>query len=68
LGSGYAAGDLWGCSGAWYSGEWHDSRAETYISHVQASLSTKPWLAATWAEEKPSCDPTYGCPGGTVLP
>jgi hypothetical protein len=68
LGTGYAAGDLWGCSGAWYSGEWHDSRAETYISHVQASLSTKPWLAATWAEEKPSCDPTYGCPGGTVLP
>jgi len=67
LGTGYSAGDLWGCAGAWYSGGWHDSRAETYISHVQAAESTKPWLASTYASEKPSCDPTFGCPGPSTL-
>src|SRR5262249_18015308 len=25
LGNGYAAGDLWGCIGRWFSGGWHDS-------------------------------------------
>jgi hypothetical protein len=63
LGTGYQAGDLWGCAGAWYSGGWHDSGATTYISHVQANLSAEPWLTASFASEKPACSPTYGCPG-----
>ncbi len=67
LGSSYKAGDLWGCAGAWYSGNWHDSAAETYISHVQNALSTKPWLAPGFASDKPSCSPTYGCPGTDPL-
>jgi hypothetical protein len=62
LGANYGAGDLWGCAGAWYSGAWHDSGAETYISHVQAAMSATPWLAASFYTEKPPCDPTYGCP------
>jgi hypothetical protein len=63
LGTGYQAGDLWGCAGAWYSGGWHDSAANTYISHVQGNESVEPWLTASFATEKPSCSPTYGCPG-----
>jgi hypothetical protein len=67
LGTGYTAGDLWGCAGAWYSGGWHDSQAETYISHVQTNQSALPWLAVSFASQKPSCDPTYGCPGPSTL-
>jgi hypothetical protein len=63
LGTGYHAGDLWGCAGAWFSGGWHDSGANTYISHVQANENAEPWLTASFATEKPPCNRTYGCPG-----
>ena len=42
----YAAGDLWGCVGQWYSGYWHDSGAELYISHVQTKLTDHAWTTA----------------------
>jgi hypothetical protein len=58
----YAAGDIWGCVGAWYAGDWHSSDANGYISRVQAELANFTWLAADWASIKPSCSPTYGCP------
>jgi hypothetical protein len=67
LGSSYQAGDLWGCAGAWYSGSWHDSAANTYISHVQSEMSAKPWLAPDFATDKPPCSSTYGCPGPDPL-
>jgi hypothetical protein len=63
LGSSYTAGDLWGCVGAWYSGGWHDSAADGYAQRVQDAINTQPWLTSTFAATKPSCDPTYGCPG-----
>ncbi len=62
LGASYTAGDLWGCIGAWYDGNWHDSAANTYISKVQAALTTEPWLAGNFAAIKPECDVTFGCP------
>jgi autotransporter family porin len=40
----YIPGDLWGCIGAWYSGKWHDSGAETYITAVERHLASKEWL------------------------
>lgn len=40
----YLPGDLWGCVGAWYSGKWHDSGAETYITSVRGHLASKEWL------------------------
>lgn len=45
----YRAGDLWGCVGAWYSGNWHDAEAgahsaETYIESAQKWEATAPWL------------------------
>ena len=35
---------FWGCIGVWYSGQWYDSGAQTYISNVKSYLASKPWL------------------------
>ena len=64
----YAAGDIWGCVGAWYAGDWHSAAADGYISRVQTELANFTWLQAGWPSDKPSCDPTYGCPGPDPLP
>jgi len=46
----YHAGDIWGCVGAWYSGNWHDGSpgeprsAEGYISRAKHWEKVKPWL------------------------
>lgn len=40
----YAAGDMWGCMGRWYSGSWHDSGADAYIAEVKNDYNTKPWV------------------------
>ena len=50
LGAGYHAGDIWGCVGAWYSGEWLAGAAdipglaEHYIAQVRDWYDTRPWL------------------------
>jgi autotransporter family porin len=41
--SSYAAGDLWGCVGQWYSGGWHDPDAQTYITRIKGFVATHPW-------------------------
>jgi hypothetical protein len=43
LGSGYRAGDLWGCLGRWHSGEWYSQDARAYINRVRQFLISKPW-------------------------
>lgn len=45
----YSSGDLWGCVGAWYSGDWHDGAVgqpsgEDYIQRAKGWYATKPWL------------------------
>jgi autotransporter family porin len=46
----YHAGDLWGCVGAWYSGNWLDGAAtqagsgENYIAGARHFDKTRPWL------------------------
>lgn len=45
----YQAGDLWGCVGAWYSGNWHDGPAqghggENYLLRAQYWDKVRPWL------------------------
>jgi hypothetical protein len=45
----YRAGDLWGCVGAWYSGDWHDGPVrgpggESYLVRAEYWLSDRPWL------------------------
>jgi hypothetical protein len=44
LGTGYAAGDAWGCIGSWFSGDWHSAAANGYISRVQNDLNSQAWL------------------------
>ena len=39
----YAAGDLWGCLGVWFSGRWHTPAAEGYIAKVQDYLTQRVW-------------------------
>lgn len=58
------AGDLWGCVGSWYSGDWHSSAANGYISRVQGQMNNHTWLQAEFdnASAQFSCDPKYGCP------
>lgn len=40
---GYAAGDVNGCVGAWFSGEWFDDLAVMYLADVGANLDNRPW-------------------------
>ena len=42
-GATYAAGDVWGCVGVWFSGRWHTAPAETYIAAVQDWLNQRIW-------------------------
>ena len=39
----YAAGDLWGCVGAWFSGRWYTQPSVTYIAAVQDYLNDRIW-------------------------
>ena len=34
---------LWGCVGSWFSGEWYDAGARSYITEVQSRLATRNW-------------------------
>lgn len=36
-------GDLWGCIGAHYSGQWRDEPALAYVARVQAHLERRAW-------------------------
>ena len=40
----YAAGDVWGCLGLWFSGRWHTPGANDYIAAVQDYLNQRIWL------------------------
>ena len=60
---GYAAGDMWGCVGSWYSGDWHSPGAQRYVGRVRADLAARHWLEPEWPEVGPSCSSAYGCPG-----
>jgi hypothetical protein len=45
----YRSGDLWGCVGAWFSGDWYDGRVGTrsavdYVDRAKTWYDAKPWL------------------------
>ncbi len=44
LGNGYQAGDIWGCVGRWFSGDWYKT-SQQYIASVQAIQARKDWLS-----------------------
>ena len=45
LGNGYHAGDVWGCVGRWFSGDWYEG-SQDYIASVQSMKANKVWLNA----------------------
>ena len=60
----YAKGDLWGCVGAWYAGDWRSDSALGYIGRVRTELRNRTWLDPDWKRVRPGCSPTFGCPRG----
>jgi hypothetical protein len=61
----YKAGDLWGCVGNWYAGEWRTTRALGYVHRVRRELRHRTWLESDWKNIGPSCSSAYGCPRGS---
>lgn len=45
--SGYRSGDLWGCLGRWYEGDWRSASAVGYIGRVQTAINAQVW-ASEW--------------------
>ena len=60
----YRAGDLWGCIGAWYAGQWHSPAANAYIAKVQRAERNLVWLSPGFdnAKQQAHCTAAYGCP------
>jgi hypothetical protein len=48
-GAPYAAGDLWGSIGAWFSGRWHVAGGEAYVARVQDYLKRRIWRTPEFA-------------------
>lgn len=44
----YAAGDLEGCLGVWFSGRWYVPRAVTYIGEVRDIKNSRTWESANF--------------------
>ena len=42
-GQDYAAGDVWGCVGKWFTGRWYTQGAKDYIAAVQSYVDKKIW-------------------------
>ena len=61
-GTGYRAGDIWGCVGEWYAGAWHSSPANDYIAKVRTEFARRIWLHASFRHGQFQCDPVKGCP------
>ena len=60
----YGAGDLGGCVGVWYAGDWQTPAALHYEALVRSAAAEHPWLSRTWAQERPPCSSQDGCPTG----
>jgi hypothetical protein len=60
-------GDLWGCVGSWYSGNWHSADADGYIGRVKAEIDNHTWVTQAFFDFRPPCDPNYGCGGPDTL-
>ena len=48
-GTPYAAGDLWGSIGVWFSGRWHVAGGDAYVARVKDYLARRIWLTPDFA-------------------
>src|SRR5215510_7046854 len=55
LGNGYHSGDVWGCIGRWFSGNWYLT-SQAYISSVQTILANEDWLNAGFGSDDGDAD------------
>ena len=62
-GADYRPGDIWGCVGSWFSGDWMSPHAERYIDNVRRELDRRTWLTPAFRRYDPPCS-THGCPRG----
>ena len=46
----YHAGDLWGCVGRWFAGNWYTPEAEAYIHLVKKYMGEQVWLQPSFTE------------------
>lgn len=53
----YAAGDLQGCMGVWFSGRWHTAAAEQYISVVTNHFNSRTWAQSSFPPAVPRTAP-----------
>jgi hypothetical protein len=44
----YAAGDVWGCVGVWFSGRWYTAAAKEYIAAVQDNYKSRIWTTSSF--------------------
>lgn len=45
----YRAGDVWGCVGRWFAGQWHTPSATGYVHRVQRLLRERIWAQPSFA-------------------
>ena len=41
--SSYHAGDMWGCIGRWFTGQWYNGDEQGYIALIQQHLANRAW-------------------------
>lgn len=70
-GQDYAAGDLLGCMGVWFSGRWYTDPAVNYMNVVQGHFNARTWTTANFGPAVPdggTPTTTTTVPATTVAP
>ena len=49
-GKDYAAGDMWGCIGRWFSGRWYTEASDSYVTAVKDYVDKRIWTTADFAK------------------
>jgi hypothetical protein len=44
----YGPGDIWGCLGVWFSGQWYTTPANEYISKVRTAFQQRTWTKSSF--------------------
>jgi hypothetical protein len=47
---GFRRGDVWGCVGVWYAGDWEIPAARDYAARVKSLMDDRIWLQPSFAE------------------
>jgi autotransporter family porin len=46
----YHSGDAWGCVGRWFSGRWHTSGSDGYVTKVKQYESEQIWKTSNFQQ------------------